>query len=210
MPLAVMTTRWSDGRWPDKGSLQFSGPSGSQYAAFSTGDSHRLSFQKSTSVAIWFRVASFSVPSQSIIGKGNQSWRLQRLDRTNRIAFEVSIPGDAKVGEDQAGSKLKRVRISPKKNVNDGQWHLAVMTFEKKGKNNGTIRLFLDGKLAGAQQIPKVNMTQDPIWIGANSAPWLRDKKQTKNFHGQIDEVAVFNRPMRLEEVQNMYRAGHP
>jgi serine/threonine protein kinase len=210
MPLAVVKAKWGDGRWERKGAIEFAGPGSGQYAAFSPQDAKKLDFQKSTSIALWFKVTSFSEPWQVLIGKGDQSWSVRRTEERKTLSFilqRLAQPAD----KNHPQPVLSEIRLDGRTKVDDGLWHLAVVVFSQSGQNRApAIRLYIDGKNDGRSEAGKPFSSDDPVWIGANSSPSARETGALREFQGSIDEIIVWHRPLDDAAVEALYQAGKP
>jgi hypothetical protein len=71
----------------------------------------------------------------------------------------------------------------------DNNWHYLVMTFDRK-----TLRLYVDGQLK--------TTTPYSAEIGSNPFPVIIGD----GFQGIMDEIAIYNRVLRPEEISNTYR----
>ncbi len=81
----------------------------------------------------------------------------------------------------------------------DNQWHLAVYTFDG---TNGKIYVD-DGLVLAGPDDPATNLQDSETWVVGGY--YLTN---THPFLGMIDEAAVFDRALNLEEIQAMYAAG--
>lgn len=207
MPLTVVRTRWGDGRWPRKGAILFGGPTTGQYAAFSTADARKLDLQKATTIALWFKVSSFTVPWQTLIAKGEGSWRLQRTEERGTLSFII----DKRPAQPANAGGGPELRLDGRTKVDDGRWHQVVIVLGAKPKSNErSLRMFIDGKPDGRAAGVTPAQSDDPVWIGANSDSNLRDQHSTLNFHGLIDELAIWNRALSDDEIVTLYTSGKP
>jgi hypothetical protein len=85
--------------------------------------------------------------------------------------------------------------------VDDGKWHFVAGTFGRK-----TLRIYVDGvKENEVVSTGSVDIkTNDwPIRIGVEA-----NTSKGQPYTGMIDEVAIFNRELSPEEVQNIYQNG--
>jgi len=84
-------------------------------------------------------------------------------------------------------------------------WHHIVATYEESGAS-ATSRIYIDGAEKAeftGEPIVK-NPRQGPVYIGANH-DWASGQRE---FIGSIDEVAVYNRALTAEEIQQHYKNG--
>ncbi|MGN9787367.1 LamG-like jellyroll fold domain-containing protein [Nonomuraea sp. ZG12] len=94
--------------------------------------------------------------------------------------------------------------ITTTQTVTDGQWHHAVLTAD-----DGLDRLYLDGQLVGALQAPRSVYWQDDARFAMGPLNWRMPAGGTGNavFRGQLDEAALYDRPLTQAEVQAHYAA---
>jgi len=87
--------------------------------------------------------------------------------------------------------------------VDDGKWHFVAGTFGRK-----ILRIYVDGaKENEVSSTGSVNIkTNDwPIRIGVEA-----NNSKGQPYVGMIDEVAIFNRELSPDEIQNIYQNGIP
>ncbi len=85
--------------------------------------------------------------------------------------------------------------------VIDNEWHFIAGTF-----GNKTLRVYVDGQLEGeATSVNQVDINPNdwPIMIGGESS-----SNGGQQYLGQIDEVAMFNRELRAEEIASIFEKG--
>ncbi|MEM9273667.1 MAG: LamG-like jellyroll fold domain-containing protein [Cyanobacteria bacterium P01_F01_bin.143] len=138
------------------------------------------SITNTITVETWIKVESFTKKWQTIVSKGNDSWRLSRNANSNYLHFAI--------GNSSASGNI---------NVNDGEWHHVV------GVYDGTsIKLYVDGVLDQATTVQVSIPTNDHnVTIGANEAAAGRE------FHGKIDEVRIWNTARTQQEIKDNDRA---
>ncbi|MEU8251611.1 LamG-like jellyroll fold domain-containing protein [Nonomuraea sp. NPDC048916] len=86
--------------------------------------------------------------------------------------------------------------------VNNGQWHHAVLTAD-----DGTDRLYLDGQLVGTLQSPRDIWSWTSVAQFAGGQLGWRWPAESTHFQGQLDEAAVYDRPLTQAEVQEHHAA---
>ncbi|MCF7976075.1 MAG: discoidin domain-containing protein, partial [Phycisphaerae bacterium] len=87
--------------------------------------------------------------------------------------------------------------------VDDGEWHYVAGTF-----GNQTLRIYVDGVQEGEVQSTggvDINPNDWPIMLGGESS-----SNGGQQFVGTLDEVAIFNRELTAEEIQDIYINGMP
>lgn len=178
----IITTLPMRGRWTQKGALYFSEYG---YVNFKTHEAYNL--PGPITVFAWMRVKKFYRGWQTIISKGDHTWRLARNRQHNYLEFCCN------------GIQPEHVLIG-KKDVNDKKWHLIVGTYD-----GSTIKLYIDGELdASLPATGKINGDDYPVNIGANS------RHKNRDFEGWIDELGILKRAMSESEIKEMYEIGKP
>ncbi len=184
---------WVHGRWPGKFGLYFHGPGSGDEVALPWQD--RFNFTGPFSVAVWFRAERFTGMWETLIAKGDTSWRLQQARDTHFLEFGTD--------HDQNGEPVCHDVIGHT-GFADGRWHLAAAVYEPVGRI-ARKRLYLDGRLEGEGEAPlPLHHNDEAVWLGANA-----DRNRTnREFHGAIDEAAIFTRALSRDEVAAMFGAG--
>ncbi|MGJ6967826.1 LamG-like jellyroll fold domain-containing protein [Streptosporangium sp. G11] len=85
--------------------------------------------------------------------------------------------------------------------VNNGQWHHAVLSVA-----GNTDRLYLDGQLVGSLVGQGGPQWRGQARIGMGSLSW-RWPSASAAFQGQIDEAAVYDKPLTAQEISRHYAA---
>ncbi len=139
-------------------------------------------FTNACTIEAWIKVDAFTVDWQSIVTKGDTSWRLHRDAGNNGVAFGTT--------------GLSNQDLSGTRNVNDGRWHHVAGVYD-----GSTKYLYVDGmldvSLPATGTIANNNML---VNIGANS------EVAGRNWNGAIDEVRVWNIARSASQIsQNMY-----
>ncbi|MCA9080858.1 MAG: protein kinase [Planctomycetaceae bacterium] len=213
-PLLVDHVPWGDGRWPQKGGLEFHGIASGEYAAFSAEDSTQLNLRQPITIALWIKIHKFEVPWQAILSKGDFTWRLQRYNASNHVAFAINPAGPAGKA---AQSHDKTVFVQSKSTLEDRQWHHLVVTIKKGTGNQARVELYVDGELEGTTLCGFPGTNKDPVWLGANPDSKMRERTEegqisqgTRTLDGQIDELVIWKRPLNQHEIKRLYRQGRP
>ncbi len=138
-------------------------------------------------VAAWIKVGSFQGEWQNIIAKGDTSWRLQRYLDKNTLEFActgVVVPG------------TKWSNILGTVEVNDGQWHHVVGTYD-----GAQICLYVDGTLDVSSKTigGSIKINDHAVLIGENA------EKPERFWNGLIDDVRVYNYGLSADEVAAIY-----
>jgi len=139
-------------------------------------------------VAAWIKVAAFDKQWQSIITKGDDSWRLARNGTNNNLAFHCT---GLTVDSSQWG-------VEGDVNVNDHRWHHVAGVYDGAG-----IHLYVDGVLDRSRKASgKIAKDDYKVYIGANA------QKLQREWNGLIDDVVVFDHALKEEEIVRLYRLG--
>ncbi|MGV9386688.1 RHS repeat domain-containing protein [Nonomuraea sp. NPDC003707] len=117
-------------------------------------------------------------------------------------------------------STVAQTPITSSRAVNDGAWHHVVLSsVETKPASSSapaehTQTLYLDGAAVGtlAGEIQHGDMAETRIGSGYGSTAWPSSTVSTAlfPFNGDIDEVAIYGRPMGGAAVQRHFAAGKP
>jgi hypothetical protein len=139
--------------------------------------------------AAWVSVDGFNQAWQTILCRGDWSWRLHREDSTDYAAFHLSgITGG--YGADGATTDI----LVPKR------WLNLVGTYS----NGVGAKLYINGVLevvnTGVTGLISTNGS-DPVTIGA----WINNGVLARQWLGQIDEVRLYNRALSAGDVAELY-----
>ena len=198
--------QWVEGRFPWKRGLRFGGPGTMDRVELSGPASDRMNFAGSFSIAVWFKAEPFTSDWQSIITKGEAHWRIARntmwgLHPQHGKPYE---PSALNFGFAYEGSRFP-VDLPGKTPVDDGVWHQAVIVYEV-GDTGRTKHLYIDGVADGKPaRAQAVEPDDNVVWIGGNS-----QSPDGREFHGVIDEVAIFERALTPGQVSELYRQCAP
>lgn len=165
---------WRTG--PNGGALEFHGVG----SYVNCSNSPIFDVTDALSVSAWINITTVPADWAGIITKGDDAWRFSTFQRTTSLHFAVTGPPDywAVNGQTQ---------------LNPGQWYNVAATYD------GTeIRLYVDGVEDAIATAYDGGVTTDPfdVWIGGNS------DRPGREFDGLIDEVAVWNRALSINEIQ--------
>jgi hypothetical protein len=133
-------------------------------------------------ITYWIKVVAFDKGWNTVLSRGDSSWRSSRAGENNFMEAAVSgTTGDWTYG------------VTP---VDDEKWHHIGWIYD------GTMNyMYVDGKLdASEESTGLINVTTYPLFIGNNS------QNTDREWTGLIDEVMIYNRA--LSEAEVMYLAG--
>jgi hypothetical protein len=134
-------------------------------------------------VAAWIKVNKFDKKWQTIVAKGDLSWRIARDKDTDCVQFAFNaIP--------------KEQIVKGKIPVNDGKWHNVAGVFDGKNKK---MYLYVDGKLDGsAETTTNIPVSEQPVLIGENA------QAKGRFWNGMLSDVRIYDRPLTAEEVATL------
>lgn len=171
--------------------IKLLGPSDSgganQFVEITGGQPDDLAFAGgSMSVSAWFTVDAWDKSWQALVAKGeSRNWRIHRSNAEDVMGFAAGAAGDTPAG---TGA------------VADGQWHHLVAI---KDAAANTSSLWIDGVLdASLASVGALASNGQRMMIGEN--PDARNRY----WHGLIDDVAVWNRPLLESEVAQLHASG--
>ncbi len=144
----------------------------------------KFDFTSSVSVSLWIKVASFTKAWQSVVTKGDSTWRLMRDNSNNALAWYTTGTTTPVL----AGSV----------NVNNGAWHHVVAIY-----NGSTSYLYVDNALdTSVSTSGTLANTAHAVWIGNNAEQTARE------FDGTMDDVRIYGRALSATEVSTLYQMG--
>jgi len=135
-------------------------------------------------VMAWIKVNAFDKAWQSIVTKGDNSWRMQRSGQPNTLEFACTG-----VSNNVWGS------VGGKTDVNDGSWHHVAGVYDGK-----KICLYVDGKLdVSSEGSGYINKNDWPVLIGENA------QRTERQWNGLIDDVRIYDCSFSETEVAALY-----
>lgn len=141
------------------------------------------------SISAWVKVDSFTKSWQAVISNGEGSaYRIARRGTSNILAYAGGI-----------GDTPENNTTGP--NVNDGAWHNVVAISE----HGVSARIWVDGGLVSTRSHnhqPNLENTLHDLAIGNNIDSLGR------GWHGEIDDVAIWDRVLTDEEIGSIWAGG--
>ncbi|MHC4745005.1 MAG: LamG-like jellyroll fold domain-containing protein, partial [Planctomycetota bacterium] len=132
-------------------------------------------------VSAWINISTVPADWTGIITKGDDAWRLSTSVGTTRMHFAVTGPPEYWA-------------VDGSTDLDPGGWYHIAATYD-----GDQIRLFVDGVEDGAISYDGgITTNEFDTWIGGNS------DRPGREFDGLIDEVAVWNRALSMDEIQNL------
>jgi hypothetical protein len=135
-------------------------------------------------VEAWIKVNAFDRTWNTIIAKGDSSWRLQRNGNTDVLGFDTD--------------GLNPPYLAGNRSVNDGQWHHVVASYDGRVKT-----LWIDGELdAWTPATGAIAQNDFPVVLGENA------QSTGRFWNGWLDEVAVYDRALAPADLLAHRQAG--
>ncbi len=186
---------WYKGRWPSKAAVYFPGYSNSN-VSLATKGRHQYKSDNGTAMVSFKALNKPSDRYMLFYGCKDVGDGLGSAEREMHLHLQDNGAAQAyfHLGDGSSG------RLSDSRNLVDGKWHQAVMTYETGGK----ARLYVDGvKVAEKDYVKKAGdfAFTGGIYLG-------RAGNNDRRFKGWIDEAAYWNRALSEQEVKNMYLMG--
>ena len=207
MNAKVFGAKWQDGRFPKKKALQFGGNKSNQYVLLGDNDSNLCNFTTPFSVGVWFRADNLKSAYQALITKGDDSWRLQRNQMTEKLELAANSTFWDAAAKKSDPTKGKQTTVNTLSSVDDKKWHFAVGVYDLQSPKK-SLHLYLDGQPEGIAELDRMQSSKHAVCIGAN-ADRLKGS-DPRIWSGAIDEVFVLNRALTVNHVARMYAAGRP
>jgi hypothetical protein len=138
-------------------------------------------------VSAWIKVNAFDKDWQTIIAKGDRSWRLQRNWNKNTLEFACS--GLVVPGNDWGP-------VYGNTDVNDRRWHHVAGVYDQE-----KIYIYIDGSLdASTTASGSIRVNEEPVYIGENS------QMPNRFWNGLIDDIRIYNYALTAEEISEITR----
>ena len=115
------------------------------------------------------------------------------------VAGALSFVGKNYDGNNIWTSQWGNSIITSGVNIMDGNWHHVAVR-----SSSGNYDIYVDGVSRGSGYMPTNTVLSGTATIGAYKA----NKDGDDQFRGQIDEVAIYNRALTAEEIQQEYQHG--
>lgn len=194
--------RWTQGRWPGKGALEFKRP----------GDRVRLHLNGTCSaltMACWVKVDSVDKKYNSLLltdgyDDGEPHWQIHE---DGSLMFSIAYRPAAKPG------KFNQMYFSRPVFTADslGRWHHLAVSYDA---GSGEVVQYFDGVEAG-REISPLHKPGRPVSFGACEVgnwglPTVGHEFPIRNLNGAIDEFSIYNAVLSPGEVLSVYEAGRP
>jgi len=153
----------------------------------SCGNGSLFNLTKQLTIGAWIKVNSFEKKHQTIISKGDNSWRLARAGDSDSIEFACN--GAAATKWDGVGEVPWAVTGTT--SVNDGKWHHIAGVFD-----GSALCLYIDGLLESAKSDSNsVDVSNYDVYIAENA------QVPGRQWNGLIDDVRIYNYALSQAEI---------
>jgi len=154
------------------------------------GNGYLFNVPKQLTIAAWIKVNNFDKKYQTIISKGDNSWRLARAGDSGSIEFACS--GTATNKWDGVGEVPWAITGST--SINDGKWHHIAGVFDASA-----LYLYIDGALESAKAAgSSVDVSNYDVYIGENA------QAPGRQWNGLIDDVRIYNYSLSQAEIVSL------
>jgi hypothetical protein len=186
---AIVGCRWSNGRWPGKGALDFK----------STGDRIRVNIPGSyeaITLSCWVRVEGFDRWLSSLLLTDNFD--------LGELHWQLSDVGEIILGSSGSGNTFSPQVISP---IDLGRWLHLSTSYDSKAR---LVKHYMNGKLVSTKTLQK----SIPASFGVSEIGNWSCRPGTDNairsLNGKLDEFTIFSRSLSEKEIQALYKQGNP
>ena len=151
------------------------------------GNKTTLSLTNQLTLTAWIKVGKFDKEYQTIVSKGDNSWRLSRAGKSNSIEFACNGTAATKWN----GTGEVPWAVIGTTNLNDGKWHHVAGVFD-----SSTLYLYIDGVLEAAKAAAKsIDISNYDVCIGSNAQAPKRD------WNGLVDDVRIYDYALSQGEI---------
>ena len=194
---AIVGCRWTNGRWPSKGGLEFKSPS------------DRVHFQsnepyQTITLSTWVRLDAMPRRLTSLLSSSERSSNSMDWALTSKGQITLKVQSDE-------NKKIHSFTSSPILNRNMlGKWiHLASVF----NSNEKKVSHYLNSREISEAEFPKNGLTAikfSNAEIGNSSIKSSNGRTPIRYFTGRIDELAIFRRSLTKNSIEHLYRTGKP
>jgi len=148
-------------------------------------------------ISAWIKIEKFDKWIQTIVSKDGDIWQLQRCwgDSYHSVNFNLKAENQKTI---RAGG------AKGLKKVDDNKWHHIVGVYDGK-----SLKLYIDGKLDNSIVAKKYKLSKlkNKLTIGENllKGKSRKDAKNSRSWHGDISQVAIFDHALTLLQMRLLY-----
>ncbi|MFP6874368.1 MAG: LamG domain-containing protein [Verrucomicrobiales bacterium] len=202
---AIVGCRWTNGRWPSKGSLEFSRAS----------DRVRINSKgslRALTLSTWVRFDTLPRQQHLVALLSSHSRKIGAFDwsimRDGKIRFSI------RANDKNKAHNYNSPVVFTANSIN--KWHHLVTIYDPV---NNSVKHFLNGKeiskFSARWQSPPhekhaLHVTLGDLEIGNFAGKLPNGKRPVLNLTGRIDELAIFGRALDTNEVIEIFDTGRP
>ena len=194
---AIVGCRWTNGRWPSKGGLEFKSPSDRVH--FQSNDPYQT-----ITLSAWARLDSAPKRTMCLLSSSENA--------SNSLSWHINGSGNLVLSLRNDNGKVAQKFSSPQivnRNML-GKWQHFTTVFNSIDK---TVTHYLNAKEVSKSEITKKGLSQVVFGnaeIGNSSLKNNNGKTPIRFFTGRIDELSIFGRALQPEAINNLHQVGKP
>ena len=194
---AIVGCRWTNGRWPSKGGLEFKSPSDRVH--FQSNDPYQT-----ITLSAWARLDSTPKRTMCLLSSSENA--------SNSLSWHINGSGNLVLSlRNDNGKVAQKFSSPPIVNRNMlGKWQHFTTVFNSIDK---TVTHYLNAKEVSKSEITKKGLSQVVFGnaeIGNSSLKNNNGKTPIRFFTGRIDELSIFGRALQPEAINNLHQVGKP
>ena len=194
---AIVGCRWTNGRWPSKGGLEFKSPSDRVH--FQSNDPYQT-----ITLSAWVRLDSNPKRTMCLLSSSENT--------SNSLSWHIHGSGNLVLTvRNDNGKGAQKFSSPPIINRNMlGKWQHFTTVFSSIDK---TVTHYLNAKEISKFEITKKGLSQVVFGnaeIGNSSLKNNNGKTPIRFFTGRIDELSIFGRALQPEAINNLHQVGKP
>ena len=194
---AIVGCRWTNGRWPSKGGLEFKSPSDRVH--FQSNDPYQT-----ITLSAWARLDSAPKRTMCLLSSSENA--------SNSLSWHINGSGNLVLSlRNDNGKVAQKFSSPPIVNRNMlGKWQHFTTVFNSIDK---TVTHYLNAKEVSKSKITKKGLSQVVFGnaeIGNSSLKNNNGKTPIRFFTGRIDELSIFGRALQPEAINNLHQVGKP
>ncbi len=194
---AIVGCRWTNGRWPSKGGLEFKSPSDRVH--FQSNDPYQT-----ITLSAWVRLDSNPKRTMCLLSSSENT--------SNSLSWHIHGSGNLVLSvRNDNGKGAQKFSSPPIINRNMlGKWQHFTTVFNSIDK---TVTHYLNAKEISKFEITKKGLSQVVFGnaeIGNSSLKNTNGKTPIRFFTGRIDELSIFGHALQPEVINNLYQVGKP
>ncbi|MCH2207917.1 MAG: FecR domain-containing protein [Lentisphaerales bacterium] len=143
-----------------------------------------IDLQSSFSLAVWVRIKQVQNSYDTILSKGDSSWRLSLRAKSTQIHFALS--------------GMEPEYLNSQKALEMGVWYHVTAVYDED-----SMQIYINGELDSKTQVTGTLLqNMFPVELGGNSEVHFR------NLQGDLDECRIYSKALRGSEIKRLYLSG--